>query len=582
MPGRIPDSFIQELLARTDIVEVIGARLELKRAGREYKARSPFTNEKTPSFFVSPSKQMYFDFSSGKNGNAIGFVMDYDRVGFVDAVEILAHRAGLEVPREGGAGPSTELDAARAALALAKRLYCEQLARNAEARAYLAKRGIAAATVERFGIGYAPASWDFLARRLKDPHAALAAGLVKRREQGGGCYDVFRHRLMFPIHDSRGRVIAFGGRTLGDDPAKYLNSPETPLFHKGRNLFGLYAARQATQAALKELIVVEGYVDAVMLSQHGVTHAVAALGTATTPEHAALLFRSAPRVIFCFDGDRAGRAAAQRALDPVLPELHGDREARFAFLPEGEDPDTLVQKLGRDGFLAHVARAQPLTEFLLDQLATDCDLGSASGRARLLERARTPLARLAEGALRTVIIATLAERARLPVDAVQRLLREAPTATGRPGPATATRRTLPALPRSRTLRRALALLGETPALARRVTDLAQLATAPVAGIPVLMSVLEFFIEHPHSTASQLLEQQKDAPHCAALARLWVRALPEMDDDTRIREFDDAVAQLRHQALYARQQTLLEQAERDGLTPVIANEIQALTRQLSRL
>ncbi|TAM09745.1 MAG: DNA primase [Nevskiaceae bacterium] len=578
MPGRIPDSFIQELLARTDIVEVIGARLELKRAGREYKARSPFTDEKTPSFFVSPAKQMYFDFSSGKNGNAIGFVMGYDRVGFIDAVEMLAQRAGLEVPHEGSAGPGTELDGARAVLERAARLYRDQLHSDTQAQAYLAKRGINAATAERFDIGYAPATWDFLARQMKDPQAALAAGLLKQREQGKGCYDVFRHRLMFPIRDSRGRVIAFGGRTLGDDPAKYLNSPETPLFHKGRNLFGLYEARQASKSALQELIVVEGYVDAVMLSQYGVTHAVAALGTATTTEHAALLFRSAPRVIFCFDGDRAGRSAAHRALAPVLPELRGDREARFAFLPEGEDPDTLVQKLGHDGFLARMAQAQPLTEFLLDQLAEGCDMVTASGRARLIERAREPLARLAEGALRTVIIATLAERARLPAEDVQRLLRAPPPAppeAATPAPAGQ------ALPRSRSLRRALELLGEMPALATRVTDLRQLATAPVAGIPVLMSALEFFIEHPHSTVGQLLEQNLPANQRDSLTRLWARPLLEVDEAARVQEFDSAIAQLRHQALRARRQALLEQAEHDGMTPAIANEINALMGQLSK-
>ncbi|MDN5873366.1 MAG: CHC2 zinc finger domain-containing protein, partial [Sinobacteraceae bacterium] len=250
--GRIPDSFIQELLARVDIVEVIGARLELKRAGREYKARSPFTEEKTPSFFVSPAKQMYFDFSSGKSGNALGFVMDFDRLGFVDAIELLAHRAGLEVPREGGAEVAPEAANARTALEHAAKRYRAELGRSETARRYLGNRGIEAATAERFGIGYAPAAWDFLAARLRDPNtdlgAALAAGLVKRRDKqaagegarDNGCYDIFRNRLMFPIRDTRGRVIGFGGRTLGDDPAKYLNSPETAVFHKGRNLFGLF------------------------------------------------------------------------------------------------------------------------------------------------------------------------------------------------------------------------------------------------------------------------------------------------------------------------------------------------------
>ncbi|MCI0750139.1 MAG: DNA primase, partial [Nevskiales bacterium] len=348
MAGRIPQSFIQDLLARTDIVQVIGERLQLKKAGKEYTALSPFTNEKTPSFTVSPQKQFYHCFSSGKHGTAITFLMEYERLSFVEAVEDLARRAGLQVPREGGAAmPAPVLDGPLEALVTAERFYKAQLKQYPVAIDYLKKRGVSGETARRFGIGYAPDAWDALARQFPNPKHALEAGLLIRKEDGDSCYDRFRNRIMFPIRDTRGRVIGFGGRTLGDDKAKYLNSPETLLFHKGRNLYGLYEARQGT-GSIPHLLVVEGYMDTVMLAQHGILHVVATLGTATTREHLALLFKSTDRVVFCFDGDRAGRAAAWRALEQVLPEIHEGRECRFMFLPEGQDPDTLVQQVGAD------------------------------------------------------------------------------------------------------------------------------------------------------------------------------------------------------------------------------------------
>jgi DNA primase len=412
MSGRIPDAFIQDLLARTDLVELIGARVELKRAGREYKGLSPFTNEKSPSFFVSPAKQMFFDFSSGKNGNAVGFLMEYDRLSFVEAVEELARRAGLEVPREGGGQASVVMDGPLDALAAAQRFYREQLRTAQPAIDYLKRRGVSSDTARRFGIGYAPESWDALSRFLKDTRHAVDAGLLIERD-GGGVYDRFRNRIMFPIHDTRGRVIAFGGRTLGNDPAKYLNSPETPLFHKGRQLFGLYEARQAAKSALPYLIVVEGYMDVVMLHQHGLSEAVATLGTATTREHLHLLFKTSPRIVFCFDGDRAGRSAAWRALEQALPEVSEGRECVFMFLPEGQDPDSLVQAIGAEAFRALIAQAQTLSQFLLAELARQVNLGTMDGRAKLAGLARPYLEKMREGPLRSLILDELARLTRL-------------------------------------------------------------------------------------------------------------------------------------------------------------------------
>jgi len=343
--GRIPQHFIDELIARTDIVELIGARVPLKKSGREYKACCPFHAEKTPSFWVSPDKQFYYCFGCGKHGTALGFLMDHDHMAFPEAVEELATRLGIEVPHEGGVERATQRadEPLYELLARVAGFYTEQLAREPRARAYLAQRGLTAATQERFAIGYAPNSWNELLRRFGGSDAERKrlsdAGLIIERERGAGregerYYDRFRDRVMFPIRDARGRVIAFGGRVIDTGEPKYLNSPETVLFHKGRELYGLYETRRARRA-LERLVVVEGYMDAVSLHQAGVDYAVATLGTATTAEHLRRIFRLVPAVVFAFDGDRAGRAAAWRALQQALPETREGREIRFLFLPHG-------------------------------------------------------------------------------------------------------------------------------------------------------------------------------------------------------------------------------------------------------
>ncbi|MEM9533687.1 MAG: DNA primase, partial [Pseudomonadota bacterium] len=349
----IPQSFIDELIARCDIVEVVSSRVGLKKAGREYQACCPFHDEKTPSFTVSPTKQFYHCFGCGAHGNVVGFVMEYDRLGFVDAVEELAQTVGLTVPKESGARRDDGLDDVYAALAEAETIYRQALKSSPEAVKYLKDRGIDGQIARDFAMGYAPDAWDTVVRwaggRSDRMKALEKAGLVSPRSNGG-FYDKFRGRIMFPIHDTRGRPIAFGGRVLsGDDGPKYLNSPETPVFHKGRQLYGLYQARQAVKK-LSRLLVVEGYMDVVALAQFGLPECVATLGTATTADHAETLFRAAPEVVFCFDGDRAGRQAAYRALDSVLPRLRDGRQARFLFLPDGEDPDTLIRDRGREEF----------------------------------------------------------------------------------------------------------------------------------------------------------------------------------------------------------------------------------------
>lgn len=590
MSGRIPQSFVQDLLARTDIVEVIGSRVELKRAGREFKALSPFSHEKSPSFFVSPAKQFFHCFSSGKHGNAIGFLMEYDRLSFVEAVEELAGRQGLEVPHEGaGVAQRLVLDGPLDACAAAERFFREQLRQAPAAIEYLKRRGVSGDTAKHFGIGYAPEGWDALTRFFKDPRHALEAGLLIERDgapveasrPGARCYDRFRNRIMFPIRDTRGRVIAFGGRTLANDPAKYLNSPETPLFHKGRQLFGLWEAKQSRKAELPHLLVVEGYMDVVMLAQQGLPEAVATLGTATTREHLALLFKSTRKVVFCFDGDRAGRAAAWRALEQALPEAYGDRECRFMFLPDGHDPDTLVQEIGAEAFRARIDEAMTLSGFLLGELAKQVDASTLDGRARLATLARPHLDKLRDGPLKTLIVDELATRTRL---RREDLIGPAPSrAAARPSVATPGG--------NRPVRRALQLLLERPKLADQVHELELLAECGQPGIAILLRAIEFFHEHPDRHAGQLLEAWRDTPEGAAVARVARSELEREEfgaplssrigDEGLAREFSEIIAELRDKAMRVRVDALLAASTGRELSGSELAEINVLTRQLSQ-
>ncbi|MBS0396135.1 MAG: DNA primase, partial [Proteobacteria bacterium] len=426
MAGRIPRAFIDELLARTDIVEVIGARVPLKKAGREWKACCPFHGEKTPSFTVSQAKQFYHCFGCGAHGTALTFLMEHERLSFPDAVEDLAGRAGLEVPREGGAGPDPrerQLEDLYALNAQVDAHFREALRDSERAKDYLKRRGLVGETAARYHLGYAPAGWDVVLRKFgatdAGRQALLAAGLVierspdQQKSSGPGFYDRFRDRVMFPIRDARGRVVGFGGRVIDQGEPKYLNSPETVLFHKGRELYGLYEVRQELRS-IPRLLVVEGYMDVVRLAQSGIHYAVATLGTATTPEHLQRLFRVTNDIVFSFDGDRAGRQAAWRALETCLPFARDGKQLKFLFLPEGHDPDTLVAAEGREAFEARLEGALPLSEYLVRHLAAEVDLGSVDGRARLAELARPLIARIPEGVYRELLTERLAREVRMP------------------------------------------------------------------------------------------------------------------------------------------------------------------------
>ncbi len=428
----IPQSFIQDLLGRVDIVEVIDRHVKLKRAGANYSACCPFHSEKSPSFTVSPTKQFYHCFGCGAHGTAVGFLMEYSGMGFVEAVKDLAQSIGMKVPEEARSEASQRRveqgESLHEVLLRAAQHYRNQLKDAPQAIAYLKKRGLSGDIAKRFGIGYVPEEWQNLAAAFSDYDGPVlaTAGLVKQKEDGKR-YDVFRNRIMFPIVDVRGNVIGFGGRVLGEGEPKYLNSPETPVFEKGRELYGLYQARRAIRDAGR-VVVVEGYMDVVALAQAGVEYAVATLGTATTPLHVQKLLRQTDEIVFCFDGDKAGRGAAWRALENSLAQLQDGKQLKFLFLPEGEDPDTYVRKHGKEAFEKALGGAVPLSRFLLDEVSARVDLATAEGRAKCLHEAKPLLKQIQAGGLRLQLVRELAERCRVSPEEVSQLfeLRSAP------------------------------------------------------------------------------------------------------------------------------------------------------------
>ncbi len=586
--ARIPQHFIDELVARTDIIEVIGSRVQLKKAGREYKACCPFHDEKTPSFWVSVDKQFYHCFGCGAHGTVLGFVMDYDHLGFIEAVEELAARAGLEVPREGGAaaGPVNPHDELFVAMERAALYFRQCLSGDARARDYVKRRGLDADAVQKFGIGYAAARWDGLLERYggtdDERHVLLRAGLIIERqpqqETSGaaasspagvhstspasanaantgayarerGFYDRFRDRLMFPIRDTRGRTIGFGGRVLDQGEPKYLNSPETELFHKGRELYGLYEARQATRS-LQRLMVVEGYMDVVSLHQAGITYAVATLGTSTTPEHLQRIFRLVGEVVFCFDGDRAGRAAAWRALENAVAEVKQGRQVRFLFLPDGHDPDTLVREEGKEAFEARLAGAMPLSEYLIRELSSRVETGSVDGRAKLVELARPLVRKIPSDVYRELLVNQLAEVVGMSPARLNELLGgDAPDAPGGGGQqtrASASSNSLysernssgyerpsglggarfgashAAAPgRGNLVRQAVTLLVHHPASATAISgpQIDAVAAIDRPGIPLLAELLTQLREDPPANTAGVLERWRNRPEQGSLAKL---------------------------------------------------------------
>jgi DNA primase len=599
MAGRIPQTFIDDLVARSDIVDIIGARVALKKSGREYKACCPFHSEKTPSFWVSPDKQFYHCFGCGAHGTVVGFLMQYEKLGFPEAVEDLAVRAGLELPREAqsardsGSGELYELNGAAA------RFFAQALQDSERALAYVQRRGIDAPTVQRFALGYAPDGWSTVLTRFGAGDEARrrlqTVGLIIERDTRGGerqagWYDRFRDRLMFPIRDGRGRVLGFGGRVIDAGEPKYLNSPESALFHKGHELYGLYEARQ-TRADFKRLLIVEGYMDVVRLHQAGINYAVATLGTATTQEHLNKIFRLTSEVVFSFDGDRAGRAAAWRALETALPMARDGRQLKFLFLPEGHDPDSLIAEAGRAAFEAQVAAALPLSEYLLTHLRDQVDMQHLEGGAKLAALARPLFAKMPDGVYRELLTDRLAAeihmaphklKALLLAGAAQRESVPAPEPNGSGHGQKMYSRTAVRAGRGNLLRQAIGLVLHHPAAARAVTDPAVLAVVDTPGVSVLQELIQQAAGMSAANTAMLLERWRDRREFARLAELASTDPLVADDQAAAAELVMAVEKLLEEhGPRRRMNDLLRKAQESGLNFEEKAELSLLLKSTGR-
>ena len=588
MAGKIPRDFIDDLLSRTDVVEVVDSRVKLKKAGKNYQACCPFHNEKSPSFTVSQDKQFFHCFGCGAHGNAISFIMEFDRLEFVEAIEELARYHGLEVPREKGSRPAMSEEKKQqqqddyAVMEQVARFFQHQLRQNGNSKKaieYLKNRGLSGDIVKQWEIGYAPDSWDALLNTFgKDPQRIkqlVDLKLVNKNDQGR-TYNFFRDRIMFPIRDKRGRVVGFGGRVLDDGGPKYLNSPETRIFHKGSELFGFYSARQNNRT-LDTVVIVEGYMDVVALSQFDINIATAALGTATTPEHIQMLVRATSHIVCCYDGDRAGREAAWRALENALPALKDGVRISFLFLPDGEDPDTMVRQVGKEAFMEMLDSAMPLSRFFFENLLKTHNVGTPEGKIAL-KKAAMPL-----------IESTLGE------DQKQMLLEELAKHTGEfdrfklqqditkanqgSKQAYSPSRNQVNKPKLSPLRMLIRLLLDKPELASMCEDVQIdiFAGSKAAGMDLLRDVHRYCLANPKAKTAQLVENFRDHPHSSTIAKLLLQEHLVKDEDAE-RVYNDSFARLLDGHFDSRIETLISRSRVQPLTQAEKQELNLLMRE----
>ncbi|HAW76635.1 MAG TPA: DNA primase [Alteromonas australica] len=589
MAGKIPRDFIDDLLSRTDVVDIVDSRVKLKKAGKNYQACCPFHNEKSPSFTVSQEKQFYHCFGCGAHGNAISFMMEFDRLEFVEAIEELARFHGLEVPREKGSRPAMSEEKKQQQLDdyslmdQVARFFQQQLRQNSNSEKainYLKQRGLSGDIVKQWEIGYAPDSWDALLNTFgKSPDKVkqlIDLKLVNQNDQGRR-YDFFRDRIMFPIRDKRGRVVGFGGRVLDDGGPKYLNSPETRIFHKGSELFGFYHARQQNRQ-LDTVVIVEGYMDVVALSQFDINIATAALGTATTPEHIQMLVRATSHIVCCYDGDRAGREAAWRALENALPALKDGVRIYFLFLPDGEDPDTMVRQVGKEAFMTMLDSAMPLSRFFFENLLKTHNVGTPEGK-RALKNAALPLI---EGVLgddqKQMLLEELAkhtgeyDRFKLQQD-----ISKANNAGRKPGYSPNLNQV--GKTRLSPLRMLIRLLLDMPSLATRCQEVQPgvFAGSQAAGMDLLLAVHQYCTQHPHATTAQLVENFRDHPHSPTIAKLLLQEHLVKDEDAE-RVYTDSFARLLDWHFDSRIETLISRSRVQPLSKAEKEELNLLMKE----
>ncbi|BCB41232.1 DNA primase [Vibrio alginolyticus] len=586
MAGHIPRSFIDDLLARLDIVDIIDARVKLKKKGKNYGACCPFHNEKTPSFSVSQEKQFYHCFGCGAHGNAIDFLMEFDRLEFVEAIEELASYLGLDVPREQRSGGNGSFQSGPQASSSEKRnlydlmgsiaqFYRNQLKQpaNKVAIEYLKDRGLSGEIVQKFGIGYVADEWDLVRKNFgqnKENQDMLVTGGMLIENDKGNRYDRFRGRVMFPIRDRRGRVIGFGGRVLGDGTPKYLNSPETPIFHKGKELYGLYEVLQAYREP-PQILVVEGYMDVVALAQYGVDYSVASLGTSTTGDHLQVLFRQTSTVVCCYDGDRAGREAASRAMENALPYLTDGRQLKFMFLPDGEDPDSYIRQNGKQAFEQQVSNAMPLSEFMFSLLTQQVDMSTKEGMAKLSTLAVPLIDKVPGGTLRLYLRELLGRRLGL-VDErqLQQLISKQGKEDKRPQPHKEIKRT--------PMREVIALLIQNPQYVSMVPDLTSVRDLPIPGLSLFVDVLDKCQAHPHINTGQLLEHWRNSQNETLLSRLASWDIP-LDEDNQEEIFLDSLDKIIAQCVEKQIENLQAKARSVGLSAEEKRELLALMLDL---
>ncbi|EGR3110754.1 DNA primase [Vibrio parahaemolyticus] len=584
MAGHIPRSFIDDLLARLDIVDIIDARVKLKKKGKNYGACCPFHNEKTPSFSVSQEKQFYHCFGCGAHGNAIDFMMEFERLEFVEAIEELASYLGLDVPREQRSGGSGQFNSGPQASSSEKRslydlmgsiaqFYRNQLKQPSSKVAieYLKDRGLSGEIVQKFGIGYVADEWDLVRKNFgqnKDNQDMLVTGGMLIENDKGNRYDRFRGRIMFPIRDRRGRVIGFGGRVLGEGTPKYLNSPETPIFHKGKELYGLYEVLQAHREPA-QILVVEGYMDVVALAQYGVDYSVASLGTSTTGDHIQMLFRQTNTVVCCYDGDRAGKEAAWRALENALQFLKTGNTLKFLFLPDGEDPDSYVRKYGKAAFSQQIEQATPLSSYLFDNLIElhQINLGNNEGKSALRAYASALIDKIPDPYFQELLEKLLDERTGF--DNRLRQPRKKISET-RPQPHKEIKRT--------PMREVIALLIQNPSYAQMVPDLSSVRDLSIPGLSLFADVLDKCQAHPHINTGQLLEHWRNSQNEALLSRLASWDIP-LDEDNQEEIFLDSLDKIIAQCVEKQIENLQAKARSVGLSAEEKRELLALMLDL---
>ncbi|MFN1514264.1 DNA primase [Vibrio owensii] len=584
MAGHIPRSFIDDLLARLDIVDIIDARVKLKKKGKNYGACCPFHNEKTPSFSVSQEKQFYHCFGCGAHGNAIDFIMEFERLEFVEAIEELASYLGLDVPREQRSGGGGQFKSGPQASSSEKRslydlmgsiaqFYRNQLKQPASKVAieYLKDRGLSGEIVQKFGIGYVADEWDLVRKNFgqnKDNQDMLVTGGMLIENDKGNRYDRFRGRIMFPIRDRRGRVIGFGGRVLGDGTPKYLNSPETPIFHKGKELYGLYEVLQSYREPPR-ILVVEGYMDVVALAQYGVDYSVASLGTSTTGDHIQMLFRQTNTVVCCYDGDRAGKEAAWRALENALQYLKTGNTLKFLFLPDGEDPDSYVRKYGKQAFEQQIEQATPLSSYLFDNLIElhQINLGNNEGKSALRAYASALIDKIPDPYFQELLEKLLDERTGF--DNRLRQPRKKTSET-RPQPHKEIKRT--------PMREVIALLIQNPSYAQMVPDLSSVRDLSIPGLSLFVDVLDKCQAHPHINTGQLLEHWRNSQNETLLSRLASWDIPLVEDNLE-EIFLDSLDKIIAQCVEKQIENLQAKARSVGLSAEEKRELLALMLDL---